>query len=226
MSGHPAGHEPRHGTDPATEGTATVPPEPAGDRSGEGDGGGPRLDPRPSWDEVAETYGPRVYRMAYHLTGDADEAADLAQDVFVRVYRNLDRYHPGRFDGWLYKIAKNLFLDRVRRRQRIRMQAFGEDEEGGDTTPSHEPGPADVVERRTLEARLESGLADLPPEWRLAVVLCDIEGLPYDEISRITGWPIGTVRSRIHRGRKQLRAHLEPEAASSGASEREAGRDE
>ncbi|QBI21214.1 sigma-70 family RNA polymerase sigma factor [Egibacter rhizosphaerae] len=183
-----------------------------------------REDPRPSWDEVAETYGPRVYRMAYHLTGDADEAADLAQDVFVRVYRNLHRYRPGAFDGWLYKIAKNLFLDRVRRRQRVRMQAFGED--GGEATPSGEPGPADVVERRTLEARLESGLAALPPEWRLAVVLCDIEGLAYEEISRVTGWPVGTVRSRIHRGRRRLREHLEasgPQSSEEPAAGASAG---
>lgn len=215
MSGDPGADQPQSGRDAVLEDAG---------RSRDEAVDGPRAaDPRPTWDEVAETYGPRVYRMAYHLTGDADEAADLAQDVFVRVYRNLDRYEPGRFDGWLYRIAKNLFLDRVRRRQRIRMQAFADDEEGGDTTPSSEPGPADVVERRTLEARLESGLAALPPEWRLAIVLCDIEGLPYDEIAQVTGWPIGTVRSRIHRGRKQLREHLD---AASEAARVDTGRDD
>lgn len=73
---------------------------------------------------------------------------------------------------------------------------------------SAEPGPADVVERRTFEARLEDGLRRLPEDFRLAVLLCDVEGLTYNEIARVTGWPLGTVRSRIHRGRAQLRDHL------------------
>jgi RNA polymerase sigma-70 factor, ECF subfamily len=170
-----------------------------------------RPDPRPSWDDVATRYGDRVYHIAYRLTGDPHDAADLAQDVFVRVYRNLDRYEPGTFEGWLYRITKNLFLDRVRRRQRLRMEPLPD--EDWQNPASDEPGPADVVERRTLEASLERGLAALAPDFRLAVVLCDIEGLSYEEIAAATGWPMGTVRSRIHRGRTQLRAALE--AASS-----------
>lgn len=164
-------------------------------------------DPRPTWDEVAEEYGPRIYRIALRLTGDADEAADLAQDVFVRVYRNLHRYEPGTFDGWVYRITKNLFLDRVRRRGRIRTQPFGEHER--ESHASGDPGPADVLERRTLEARLQQALDALPPRYRLAVVLCDVEGLSYEEIAEGTGWPLGTVRSRIHRGRRQMRDALE-----------------
>lgn len=168
-------------------------------------------DPRPTWDQVADRYGDRVYALAYRLTGDPDEAADLAQDVLVRVLRNLDRYTPGTFDGWLYRITKNLFLDHVRRRGRMRTEPLPEEE--WRQPVSSEPGPADEVDRRTLEARLESGLTELPADFRLAVVLCDVEGLTYEEIARATGWPLGTVRSRIHRGRRQLRAHLEAEPA-------------
>ena len=171
-------------------------------------------DPRPDWDEVAERYGPRIHRIAYRLTGDPDDAADLTQDVFVRVYRNLHRYRPGTFDGWLYRITKNLFLDMVRRRGRLRTQPLGEEE--WQVPPSVEPGPADVVERRTLEDRLESGLAELSPEFRLAIVLCDVEGLTYEEIAESTGWPLGTVRSRIHRARRQLRDHLAKEPVREG----------
>jgi len=171
-----------------------------------------RRDPRPTWSEVAERYGDKIYTTAYRLTGDPDEAADLAQDVFVRVYRNLDRYEPGTFDGWLYRITKNLFLDRVRRRKRFRIEPLAEDE--WRAPPSEEPGPADVVERSTLEAKLEDGLRDLPHDFRLAVVLCDVDGLSYEEIAAATGWPIGTVRSRIHRGRKALKAHLERAATT------------
>jgi RNA polymerase sigma-70 factor, ECF subfamily len=165
-----------------------------------------RPDPRPSFDQVAEDYGSTIYTFAYRLTGDADEAWDLTQDVFVRVYRNLHRYQPGTFDGWLYRITRNLFLDGIRRRRRYRTEPLPEQEWRVPATD--EPGPADVVERRTLEARLEQGLVRLSPDFRLAVVLCDIEGMTYDEIADTTGWPIGTVRSRIHRGRKQLREHL------------------
>ncbi len=161
-------------------------------------------DPRPTWEEVARDHGRTIYNLAYRLTGDPDDAADLAQDVAVRVFRNLHRYQPGTFDGWLYRITKNLFLDRVRRTQRLRVLPLPDGDWREPASP--DPTPADLVERRVLEASLEEGLRDLPATFRLAVVLCDIEGLTYEEIAEVTGWPLGTVRSRIHRGRKALRA--------------------
>ncbi len=168
---------------------------------------------------MAERYRPRIYNVAYRLTGNAEDAADLTQDVFVRVLRNLHRYRPGTFDGWLYRITKNLFLDQVRRRRRVKVEPLTDEE--WRAPQSDDPTPADVVERRTLEARLERGLRRLPAEFRLAVVLCDVEGLSYEEIADATGWPMGTVRSRIHRGRKQLRVFLEEPAG--GAAEGVAG---
>jgi RNA polymerase sigma-70 factor (ECF subfamily) len=173
-------------------------------------------DARPSFDEVADRYGPTIYTFALRLTGDRDEAADLAQDVFVRVYRNLHRYEPGTFDGWLFRITKNLFLDRLRRRRRFRMEPLPEVD--AQLPAATEPGPADVVERRTLEARLERALALLPEDFRLAVLLCDVEQLTYEEIVAVTGWPLGTVRSRIHRGRRQLRDALEQGESQQGAA--------
>ncbi len=164
-------------------------------------------DPRPGWEEVAEHYGPRIRRMAFKLTGDPHDAEDLTQDVFVRVYRNLEHYRPGTFDGWLYRITKNLFLDRMRRRARLRMQPLGEEEWEAPVSP--EPGPADVLDNRMLGSRLERALAELGEDFRLAVVLCDVEQLSYEEIAELTGWPMGTVRSRIHRGRRQLREALD-----------------
>lgn len=163
-------------------------------------------DPRPEFEQVVAEYGGKIYSTALHLTGNVDDAADLTQDVFERVYRNLHRYEPGTFDGWLYRVTRNLFLDRVRRRSNIRTEPLPE--EDWKIPASAEPGPADVIERATLEARLEQGLATLSPDFRLAVVLCDIEGLTYDEIVAATGWPLGTVRSRIHRARKSMRDYL------------------
>ena len=98
-------------------------------------------DPVPTWDEVATEYGPRVYAMAYHLTGDRHAAEDLAQDVFVRVYRNLDKYTPGTFDGWLYRITKNLFLDGIRRRRRVRTPTRSSTGKGS-TARSSAPSPS------------------------------------------------------------------------------------
>ncbi len=167
---------------------------------------GRECDPRPTFDEVVEQYGPKIYRTALRLTGNLDDAADLSQDVFLRIYGSLDRYEPGTFDGWLYRVTKNLFLDRARRRVRLRLEPLPDEE--WRVPASGEPGPADVLERRTLEATLENGLAQLAADFRLAVVLCDVEGLTYDEIADVTGWPLGTVRSRIHRGRRALRDYL------------------
>ena len=166
----------------------------------------PAGDPAPSWDEIAERYGDTVYTMAYRLTGDRDEARDLAQDVFVRVYRNLDRYRPGTFEGWLFRITKNLFLDRLRRRSRLRWEPLPDEEwrqpaEAG-------PGPAERIEEGMLGGELEQALGRLAPSFRIAVVMCDVQGLSYEEIAVATGWPIGTVRSRIHRGRRMLRREL------------------
>jgi RNA polymerase sigma-70 factor, ECF subfamily len=165
-----------------------------------------QADPRPTFDEVVQRYGDKIFTISLRLTGNRDDAADLSQDVFERVYRNLDRYEPGTFDGWLYRITRNLFLDRVRRGGKVRLESLSVEE--WQAPASEDPGPADVVERATLEADLEDGLATLSADFRLAVVLCDIEGLSYDEIADATGWPLGTVRSRIHRGRKTMRDFL------------------
>ena len=81
----------------------------------------------PSWDEVVRTHADRVYRLAYRLSGNRADAEDLTQETFVRVFRSLAQYAPGTFEGWLHRITTNLFLDMVRRRQRIRFEALPED---------------------------------------------------------------------------------------------------
>lgn len=171
----------------------------------------PDLDPVPTFAEVANEYGPRVYEMAYRLTGDEEAARDLAQDVFVRVYRNLDKYEPGAFGGWLYRITKNLFLDGVRRRRRFRFDPLPDEDWRQPVDDA--PGPDERVERGLLRGDIERALLHLPPTFRTAVVLCDVQGLSYEEIGEATGWPLGTVRSRIHRGRKLLREALAEDAA-------------
>jgi len=176
----------------------------------------------PSWDEVVRAHSARVYRLAYRLTGNSHDAEDLTQEVFVRVFRSLSSYTPGTFEGWLHRITTNLFLDLVRRRQRIRFEGLADD--AHERLAGREPSPAQSFDDRHLDGDIEAALAALPPDFRAAVVLCDIEGLSYEEIAATLGVKLGTVRSRIHRGRAQLRAALEHRARPrSGAVDEPAG---
>jgi RNA polymerase sigma factor (sigma-70 family) len=163
----------------------------------------------PSWDEVVRTHSARVYRLAYRLTGNQHDAEDLTQEVFVRVFRSLSSYTPGTFEGWLHRITTNLFLDLVRRRARIRFDPLPDDAERipGRGQAGLE-NPSQRFDDTHFDDDVQAALAALPPDFRAAVVLCDLEGLSYEEIAATLGIKIGTVRSRIHRGRSQLRAAL------------------
>ncbi|WP_233515090.1 RNA polymerase sigma factor SigE [Marinitenerispora sediminis] len=161
----------------------------------------------PSWDEVVRTHSMRVYRLAYRLTGNQHDAEDLTQEVFIRVFRSLANYTPGTFEGWLHRITTNLFLDMARRRARIRFEGLADTAD--ERISGREPSPAQAYDDRHFDADIQAALDALPAEFRAPVVLCDIEGLSYEEIAATLGVKLGTVRSRIHRGRAQLRAALE-----------------
>ena len=163
----------------------------------------------PSWEDVVRDHSARVYRLAYRLTGNQHDAEDLTQEVFVRVFRSLSSYTPGTFEGWLHRITTNLFLDVVRRKARIRFDPLPEDAERLPSTGLSSTGnPAQVYDDTHFDPDVQAALDALPPDFRAAVVLCDLEGLSYEEIAATLGIKIGTVRSRIHRGRAQLRASL------------------
>jgi RNA polymerase sigma-70 factor (ECF subfamily) len=171
-------------------------------------------DALPSWDEIVERHSDRVFRLAYRLTGDRHDAEDLTQEVFVRVFRSLSSYTPGTFEGWLYRITTNLFLDGARRKQRIRFDGLPED--AHDRLPAKGEGPAEKLDSDLFDHDVQDALDALPEDFRAAVVLCDIEGMTYDEIADVLDVKLGTVRSRIHRGRSMLRKHLEHRAPRSG----------
>ncbi|MEU4208803.1 RNA polymerase sigma factor SigE [Streptomyces sp. NPDC026206] len=172
----------------------------------------------PTWEEIVSTHSARVYRLAYRLTGNQHDAEDLTQEVFVRVFRSLSTYTPGTFEGWLHRITTNLFLDMVRRRQRIRFDALGED--AAERLPSREPSPQQHFNDTHFDADVQQALDTLAPEFRAAVVLCDIEGLSYEEIAATLGVKLGTVRSRIHRGRSHLRKALQHRSPAARAEQR------
>lgn len=181
----------------------------------------------PSWEEIVTEHSARVYRLAYRLSGNQHDAEDLTQETFVRVFRSLSSFTPGTFEGWLHRITTNLFLDMVRRRRRIRMDPLGDDAD-------HVPGgvgpgtPERGFEHANLDHDVQRALDELSPEFRAAVVLCDIEGLSYEEIALTLGIKLGTVRSRIHRARGQLRvalAHRAPGAMADDADADAVGAD-
>jgi RNA polymerase sigma-70 factor, ECF subfamily len=168
----------------------------------------------PSWDELVRQHADRVYRLAYRLSGNQHDAEDLTQETFIRVFRSVQNYQPGTFEGWLHRITTNLFLDMVRRRGRVRMEALPEDY---DRVPADQPNPEEIYHDSRLGPDLQAALDSLPPEFRAAVVLCDIEGLSYEEIGATLGVKLGTVRSRIHRGRQALRDYLATHSKSAAA---------
>jgi len=168
----------------------------------------------PSWEEIVRDHSARVYRLSYRLTGNRHDAEDLTQEVFVRVFRSLGTYTPGTFEGWLHRITTNLFLDQMRRKQRIRFDALPDD--SGDRLAGGDPGPERVFEHLNLDLDVQAALGSLSPQFRAAVVLCDIEGLSYEEIADVLGIKLGTVRSRIHRGRAMLRESLAHRAPRAG----------
>ncbi|APT90359.1 RNA polymerase sigma factor SigE [Corynebacterium sphenisci DSM 44792] len=170
----------------------------------------------PSWAELVEQHADGVYRLAYRLTGNQHDAEDLTQETFMRVFRSLRSYRPGTFEGWLHRITTNLFLDLVRHRGTIRMEALPEDY---DRVPGTAPTPEQAWEDANLDPDLEAALAALRPEYRAAVVLCDVVGLTYEEISEVLDVKMGTVRSRIHRARSELREHLRRAEAGRAAAD-------
>jgi RNA polymerase sigma-70 factor (ECF subfamily) len=174
--------------------------------------GGAASDPGPDWADVVARYADVVYTMAYRLTGDDEDARDLAQDVLIRLHRGLARYREGNFEGWLYRTTVNAFRDRLRKRKRLREDVLAGEPPGLTT--------GEVVERavqlQELHEMVQRALVKLPPEYREAVVLRDLEGRSYDEIAEILEVPAGTVRSRIHRGREALRQLLESYVSDQG----------
>jgi RNA polymerase sigma factor (sigma-70 family) len=160
-----------------------------------------------TWEEVARVYGRKIYNFAYRLTGNPDDAHDLVQEVLIRVRRGLASYQPGSFEGWLWRITRNAFLDDIRRQKRRPTAPLPDDVDRWDRA-STESADTEYA-RISLGDDIQKALLQLPIDFREAVVLCDVVGLSYEEIAQACAVPIGTVRSRIHRGRKMLKETLQ-----------------
>lgn len=159
----------------------------------------------PTWEEVARTHGRFLYTVAYRLTGNSDDAQDLVQEVLLRVRKGLETYRPGSLEGWLSRITTNTFLDEARRRQRRPADRLPDEPER--LMPTSPPAD-EALAAEALPEEIQDALRTLPAEYRAAIVMCDVVGLSYQEISDSLEVPVGTVRSRIHRGRALLRQAL------------------
>lgn len=160
----------------------------------------------PTWEEIARDYGTFLYTLAYRLTANPHDAEDLVQETLLRVRRGLPTYQPGALRGWLSRIATNAFIDQTRRRRRRPELPLADQPEVRLPTQP----PADVAALAgVLDLDLQQALMSLPLDYRLPIVLCDVAERSYEEISETLDVPIGTVRSRIHRGRSMLRRMLE-----------------
>jgi RNA polymerase sigma-70 factor (ECF subfamily) len=146
-----------------------------------------------------------MYSVAYRLAGNQSDAEDVVQEALLRVKRGLESYTPGSLQGWLARIVTNVFLDETRRRKRRPQTHLPDDP---DRVLAGAPGADEALAMETLPDHLQRAITSLPEEFRTAVVLCDVAGLTYAEIAEQRGIPVGTVRSRIHRGRLQLREVL------------------
>ena len=146
-----------------------------------------------------------MYSVAFRLAGNHSDAEDVVQEALLRVKRGLESYIPGSLHGWLARIVTNVFLDETRRRKRRPQTHLPDDPDrvlvGG-------PGADDALAMESLPDHIQDALSGLAEEFRTAVVLCDVAGLSYGEIAEHTGVPVGTVRSRVHRGRMRLREVL------------------
>lgn len=166
---------------------------------------------------MSETYR-KVYNMAFRLSGNRTDAEDLTQEAFYRAYRSFADYEGDRpFENWIFRIVTRLFLDLLRnRRRRVKAVSYdtplqtagGEDNLYFDMADD-KPDPEQTMMRESFSEDLQKALDSLTPEQRLLVTLADVEGMPYKDIADLLDKPVGTIRSRLHRTHKLIRARLE-----------------
>ncbi|HEX2202498.1 MAG TPA: sigma-70 family RNA polymerase sigma factor [Longimicrobium sp.] len=167
--------------------------------------------------ELLGRYQRPVFSLVYRMVRDREQAEDLAQETFVRVFNNIERYDPAyKFSSWIFKIATNLTIDWMRRKEVPTVSLDGsrfattsdEIEASTITVESRDENPEELLVSKELGSEIELAIGKLRPEYRQAIVLRHIEDRPYEEIAQIMALPLGTVKTYIHRGRNELREML------------------
>jgi RNA polymerase sigma-70 factor (ECF subfamily) len=181
---------------------------------------------RKEFDSLVNRFHRQAYNVAYRMTGNHADAEDLTQESFLRAYRFFDRYNRDMpFENWLFRIMSRVFVDELRKRPKYKTQSLDQPLNAADSgeadlmleIPDFDSNPANMVLAEALDERLQRSLDSLPDEFRIAVILADIEGLSYEEIGEAMGCSLGTVRSRLHRGRKLLRKRMLAQTKSGDA---------
>ena len=166
-----------------------------------------------SFNQLVRAYEGTLYQTAYRVLGDGNAASDATQDAFIAAYKSMRSFRGGSFRAWLLRIVTNCCYDQLRAKRHkyaVSLDAllfeFPNAEEGA--AESREESPHDVAERQELGSIIQKGLQTIPPEQRVTLILADIQGFAYEEIAQITCVNIGTVKSRLSRGRAYLREFL------------------
>ena len=162
-----------------------------------------------AFEELVRLYEKRVLALTQRMCKNPEDAAEAAQEAFFAAWRGLKNFRgDSSFSTWIYRLASNACVDLLRREGKRQTAVSLDDEELNLDLPSPLPSPQEEAERQELRERIEAGLQALPPEYRAALVLREIQQLRYDEIGQVLNVDIGTVKSRINRGRKKLRSFL------------------
>ena len=163
---------------------------------------------RAAWETIVHDHQRRIYNLAYRYTGKFDLAEDLTQEIFLKVYRTLNIYKPesGSLTGWLVRVGRNHIIDHYRKFKIERQQTDSLEVEYDriEENPARHPDPGQALEKRELSERIHDGLLKVPVDLRDAVILRDLEEFSYEEIAAMLDLPLGTVKSRINRGRIEL----------------------
>ncbi len=167
----------------------------------------------PSFNQLVRAYQGVVYHTAYRVLGDADAASDATQDAFISAYKNIKSFRGGSFKAWLLRIVTNSCYDQLRARQRkptasLDALLIDPDNPAPGLGEAREESPQDHAERQEMASMIEKGLQTMPWEQRITLILSDMDGFAYEEIAQITGTNVGTIKSRLSRGRAHLREFL------------------
>ncbi|SDH75821.1 RNA polymerase, sigma subunit, SigW [Aneurinibacillus thermoaerophilus] len=168
---------------------------------------------RDAFAELVDLYKDKIYHVSYRMLGNRQEAEDVAQETFLRVYANLDSYDPKyKFSTWIYRIASNLSIDVIRKRKKnlsIDAEITGADGvDWHDRLADTSKGPEEEVLTDELQEEVQGAIMGLSPKYRVVMLLRYIENLSLQEISEVVQLPVSTIKTRIHRGREALRKKL------------------
>jgi RNA polymerase sigma-70 factor, ECF subfamily len=169
----------------------------------------------PAWETIVRQHTSRVYNLAYRFTGRFDEAEDLTQEIFLKIYRTLNSYRPesGALVTWIVRVGRNHIIDHYRKfkTERTHTDSLEVEYEKAEENPARYANPAQALEQRELSERVHLALLKISEDLREAVILRDLEEFTYEEIASMLDLPLGTVKSRINRGRAELARLLKKE---------------